>query len=105
MNTCKWQLAQKEVKLLANRVEAIKKTNIVRASEIETEINFIIEKWQDKVEKLGAKPKGLWLADFDKGDGYYCWKFPETQIAFWHGYNDGFSGRLSVISDSPETHA
>ena len=98
-------VAQKEVKLLANRVEAIKKTNIVRASEIETEINFIIEKWQDKVEKLGAKPKGLWLADFDKGDGYYCWKFPETQIAFWHGYNDGFSGRLSVTSDSPETHA
>jgi hypothetical protein len=95
-------VAQKEVKLLANRVEAIKKTNIVRASEIETEINFIIEKWQDKVEKLGAKPKGLWLADFDKGDGYYCWKFPETQIAFWHGYNDGFSGRLSV---NPETHA
>jgi hypothetical protein len=95
-------VAQKEVKLLANRVEAIKKTNIVRASEIETEINFIVEKWQDKVEKLGAKPKGLWLADFDKGDGYYCWKFPETQIAFWHGYNDGFSGRLSV---NPETHA
>jgi hypothetical protein len=93
--------AQKEVKLLANRVEAIKRTNVVRASEIESEINVIVEKWQDKVEKLGAKPKGLWLADFDKGDGYYCWKFPETQIAFWHGYNDGFSGRMSVIS---ETH-
>lgn len=64
--------------------------------EIELEINNLIQEWQTKAEKLGAVSKGLWIADFDSGDGYYCWKFPETQITHWHGYRDGFSGRRPV---------
>jgi hypothetical protein len=90
--------AQKEVKHLMNKMEAIKNVSGQRASEVETEINTIVERWQHKMQRLGASPKGLWLADFDNGKGYYCWKFPETQIGFWHGYNDGFSGRISVLS-------
>jgi hypothetical protein len=38
----------------------------------------------------------LWIEDFDAGDGYFCWKFPERQIEFWHHYNDGFSKRIRV---------
>ena len=43
-----------------------------------------------------AQIKGMWLADFDAGNGYYCWKFPENEIRFWHGYKDGFSGRVEI---------
>ncbi len=93
--------AQKEVRTLSNRMEAMKRTSGMRASELEEEINRVIERWQQKVTKLGAKPKGLWLADFDFGQGYYCWKFPEVKISFSHGYNDGFSGRLAI---HPENH-
>ena len=64
--------------------------------ETETEINDLIQEWQVKVEKLGAVTKGLWIADFDSGDGYFCWKFPEERILYWHGYRDGFSGRRPV---------
>lgn len=63
---------------------------------VELEINDLIQEWQVKVEKLGAVTKGLWIADFDSGDGYYCWKFSEEQILYWHGYRDGFSGRRPV---------
>jgi len=94
--------AQKEVRLLINRMEAIKGMNSSRATEIEQEINQTIDRWQQKVMKLGASPKGLWLADFDNGDGYYCWKFPETEISYWHGYNDGFSGRTSIKPEKNE---
>lgn len=90
------ETAQKEVRLLVNRMEAIKGMSSSRATEIEKEINTIIDRWQQKLMKLGASPKGLWLADFDNGEGYYCWKFPETEISFWHGYNDGFSGRTLI---------
>ena len=90
------ETAQKEVRSLVNRMEAIKGMSAQRASEIEVEINHVIERWQQKVQKLGASPKGLWLADFDHGTGYYCWKFPETSISFSHGYNDGFSGRTPI---------
>lgn len=96
------ETAQKEVKVLVSRMEAIKSMSGARASEIEAEINAIVDRWQQKVAKLGATPKGLWLADFDNGKGYYCWKFPETEISFSHGYNDGFSGRAPIHTD---THA
>lgn len=68
----------------------------VKRMAVEQEINNQIQEWQTKVEKLGAVSKGLWIADFDSGDGYFCWKFPEAKITHWHGYRDGFSGRRPV---------
>jgi hypothetical protein len=75
-----------------------------RAEEIQNQINALVDTWQRKVERLGMKPKGLWLADFDNGDGYFCWKFPESQILFKHGYQDGFTGRrlISSVEDNHE---
>jgi hypothetical protein len=62
--------------------------------DVEQEINVNVEAWQNKLEKLGAHTKGLWIADFDSGDGYYCWKYPEEKVRYWHQYNDGFRGRI-----------
>lgn len=87
---------QREVRVLANRMESIKNMSGLRAKEIEDEINVLIDRWQQKLLKLGARPKGLWLADFDDGKGYFCWKYPETEIQYWHAYNDGFSGRIAL---------
>ena len=92
----------REVRLLLNRMESVKGMNASKAAELEKDINLLIDRWQQKVQKLGAHPKGLWLADFDDGKGYYCWKFPETDISYWHGYNDGFSGRTPL---RPEENA
>lgn len=64
--------------------------------ELENKINSVITSWHDKIKKLGAHPKGLWLVDFDSGDGHFCWKFPEPQINFWHSYSDGFSNRKTI---------
>ncbi|MAF91388.1 MAG: DUF2203 domain-containing protein [Bdellovibrionota bacterium] len=66
------------------------------AKSLEAEIDRIIISWQTKIEKLGGKTKGLWLADFDSGDGYYCWKYPEEKINFWHKYSEGFTGRIPI---------
>jgi hypothetical protein len=93
----------REVKYLVACVEALPDRKSIRATEIQNQINLIIEKWQNKLERLGAKPKGLWLADFDYGTGYYCWKFPEVKILHKHGYQDGFTGRI-LISSNEESH-
>jgi hypothetical protein len=61
-------------------------------------VNLLVEKWNNKMIRLGGRPKGVWLADFDNGQGYFCWKFPETDILHTHGYNEGFTGRR-VIGD------
>lgn len=92
--------SSREVRKRMKHIEALPDKKSERALDIEKTINEIIEKWQGKLEKLGAIPKGLWLADFDNGNGYYCWKFPETKITYWHGYHDGFSGRRPIENSS-----
>ena len=93
----------KSVKYLMACINALPDKKSERAEELQEQINDLIGKWQSKLERLGAKPKGLWLADFDHGDGYYCWKFPEVKILFKHGYQDGFTGRI-LIESNEETH-
>ncbi len=67
-----------------------------RQKSLELEIDTHLEQWKIKVRKLGGKPKGLWLVDLDAGDGFYCWKFPETKVEHWHAYNKGYSERISL---------
>lgn len=88
--------SSREVKTLLNRVEAFADKTHPSVASVESRINFVIERWQQKMEKLGVEPKGLWMADFDNGEGYFCWKYPETEINYWHGYQDGYSGRILV---------
>jgi hypothetical protein len=56
----------------------------------------IVNTWADAIRALGLEAKGLWLVDFDNGEGYYCWKYPEAAIAHYHGYDDGFAGRIPI---------
>lgn len=96
------QTAQAEVKTLTLKIESLPSGQEEKAKELEKSINDLIDRWQVKIQKLGGLPKGLWLADFDFGKGYLCWKFPEKEIKFWHGYKDGFSNRQPIKrSDFP----
>ena len=65
-------------------------------SSLKIDAQKIIDDWNRKIKKLGAKPSGIWNADFDFGQGYFCWKFPETEITHWHKYSEGFSNRRPV---------
>ncbi len=38
----------------------------------------VVDGWADEVRALGLEAKGLWLVDFDNGQGYYCWSYPEA---------------------------
>jgi len=59
-------------------------------------IKDVVNGWADDVRALGLEAKGLWLVDFDNGQGYYCWCYPEPAIVHYHGYADGFAGRLKI---------
>jgi len=60
-------------------------------------VTVIVTAWAEAVQALGAEAKGLWLVDFDAGNGYYCWKYPEPSVSHYHGYDDGFAGRVKVV--------
>lgn len=93
----------KRTKYLMGCIDALPDKKSARALELQEQINELVDRWQNKIERLGARPKGLWLADFDSGSGYYCWKFPEVKILYKHGYQDGFTGRI-LISSNEESH-
>ncbi len=64
--------------------------------EIERRMREIVERWASEMEALGLEIKGIWLVDFDNGSGYYCWKWPEPELSYFHGYADGFAGRTRI---------
>ncbi len=87
--------AVQQVEALFNRVQSRAEME-ERRDEIETSYQNIVANWADEVGSLGCVVKGMWLVDWDSGDGYYCWKYPEETIAHFHGYEDGFAGRIPI---------
>ncbi len=79
-------------------------TDVEKVTELEAEIQDLIQRWESKMTKLGLEPKGIWLVDFDAGNGYFCWKYPELDIKFWHAYKDGFTGRKPIESIQPHDY-
>ncbi|MEB2345671.1 MAG: DUF2203 family protein [Deltaproteobacteria bacterium] len=63
---------------------------------IDERIQGVVSRWAREIEALGAEAKGVWLVDFDNGSGYYCWRWPETALDHFHGYDDGFAGRTRI---------
>ena len=56
----------------------------------------IVQEWAEAVMSFGIDVKGLWLIDFDSGSGYYCWQHPEPSLQHFHGYDEGFPGRVKL---------
>jgi hypothetical protein len=60
-----------------------------------TELAGVVE----EIQELGVLVKDLdsGLVDFpsirDGRDVLLCWRLGEDEVAFWHGYDDGFAGR------------
>ncbi len=66
------------------------------AGNLEEERRTLVAGWAQELTALGLEIKGLWLVDFDSGAGYYCWKYPEPALDHFHGYEEGFSGRVPL---------
>ena len=60
---------------------------------MERRYEVIVKRWVSKMERLGLQVTGLWVVDFDTGEGYLCWKYPELKLSYFHDYNQGFSDR------------
>jgi hypothetical protein len=85
---------------LTSRIASARAANdIETVNDLENQAQALIQRWESKITKLGLEPKGIWLVDFDAGNGFYCWKYPELDIKFWHAYKDGFSGRKPIETE------
>jgi hypothetical protein len=73
--------------------QALHEVGSERQRELAERIEAVVARWAGEMEALGLDVKGLWLADFDSGSGYYCWQWPEERLEYYHGYDEGFAGR------------
>jgi regulator of sirC expression with transglutaminase-like and TPR domain len=91
-----------QARVLLPRVKEVTSEAVFRfarlseGEETENERQNVVREWASEILSLGAEIKGLWLVDFDSGAGYYCWKYPEAALEYFHGYEEGFSGRLPL---------
>nr|WP_320132516.1 DUF2203 family protein [uncultured Holophaga sp.] len=76
--------------------EAEGRGDVPRAEEARERLNALVESWAGAIGDLGPEVKGLWLVDFDSGDGYWCWAYPEDDLGYWHSYAEGFGGRVPL---------
>lgn len=89
------QCCRDEVEELKLLMEA--ETDERRREAIEQRADERLQEWGRAILEIGAEPKGLWLVDFDSGDGFYfCWQLGEDQIEFIHEYEAGFTGRRKI---------
>lgn len=89
------QVAHQELEPVRRTLEAMVPTNPL-IQDVERQYEGIVKRWVGKMERLGLVVKGLWLVDFDTGDGYLCWKFPELRIGYYHSYHEGYSNRIPL---------
>ncbi len=89
------QAAYQELEPIRRNLEAMVPANPM-IHDVERQYETIVKRWVGKMERLGLVVKGLWLVDFDTGDGYLCWKFPELRIGYYHSYHEGYSGRVPL---------
>ena len=88
--------AVREVDQLSSVVQRLEEADPARARTI-AEVEAVVAAWTGQLQELGVVVKGLWLVDFDNGDGFYCWSYPEASILHYHGYDEGFAGRMKVV--------
>lgn len=84
-----------QIEALMNAVQSQEEAENRRA-ELDGAVREIVGEWSEQVTALGCEVKGLWLVDWDCGDGYYCWRWPEETIAHFHGKDEGFAGRVKI---------
>jgi len=86
------QAAHEELDPVRRRLEGMVPGNPLMP-EVERQYEAIVKRWVAKMERLGLVVKGLWVVDFDTGDGYLSWRFPELKIGHFHEYHEGYSAR------------
>jgi len=50
------------------------------------EFEMVIQRWVTKVKKLGAKPTGIWIVNFETENGCFSWRLGDENISFFNAH-------------------
>lgn len=90
--TQKQQQALAPIQLRLNKMLS----NDPRRNSFEHEYEVVVSQWRSKIELLGAQVSGLWVVEFDMGDGYLAWRYPELSLSYFRANDGSFSERVKL---------
>jgi len=70
----------------------------------EREFEQVVSSWKEKMHRLGLSVKGLWVVEFEVGEGHLSWRFPELGIRYFRprGANQSERIRLAQYIDEQD---
>jgi len=74
--------------------------------ELEARYREGVEAWIGKMSRLGVLPMTLGVVNFDTGNGYLNWKYPEVDLCWFNDYDSDYKDRKPleqvVVQRSPD---
>jgi len=70
--------------------------NDPRRKVYESEYERIVDQWRTKIQLLGAHVSGLWMVEFDVGEGCLAWRYPELSLNYFQARGASFSERVKL---------
>ena len=68
---------------------------------LSSKLESAIKIWAAKISRLGCEPRGIWLVDFDAGEGWFSWRYGEESLSFFHSHK--FSLDRALFSEELPT--
>lgn len=78
-------------------------SNDPRRASVETLYEGIVRRWKDKIELLGASVAGLWVVEFNVGEGCLSWRYPELTLGSFRANNKPLAERQKLADYIEET--
>jgi len=66
------------------------------------EVEHALGEWSEKIQQLGAHPKGYFTVDFQSIDPemLYCWTYGEDRIGYTHKVWENFAHRRPIAESA-----
>jgi len=94
------QFTEEEAEILLPTVRRITAQAASEAQKIEEQLRFIprdepifrrlaadldlvIRRWAIKIKKLGLRPSGIWIVDFDACEGCFSWRLGDEHVSYF----------------------
>ncbi len=61
---------------------------------LQSQIDAEFKRWAIKVIKLGCEPHGVWLVNFDAGNGWYTWRLGDEGLTFFHSQSGSSTANM-----------
>jgi hypothetical protein len=102
-----FERARPVVEQLSGVLQQLETGGGLERNELMTERDALVAQLKrllEPIESLGIEVKSAdGLVDFPalrhEREVLLCWKYPETEVAFWHALDDGYAGRQPVLAE------